>query len=944
MKSRPALLSVVVALFGLLIPVGALADEVWTTLSVDDGLLHRTIHSLSPTGSGGLLVGTSGGLNYWDGRHLIGYSAGNGLPQGHVTAAAESKGRVWVGSWGGGLAFRDGDRWKRYRAADSSLPGDWIVDLATTQEGIWIATYGDGLAHLLDDRWTLYTRANSGLPSDWLTCLLADERGGVWVGTERAGLSHMDGEGLWRHYGLPSVGLVGALTEVTALARYGQGVWAGTRRGVAILDPQGMCWRLLGPADGLPGKHVTALAADRDGGIWIGTSEGLAFWDAGRITTFTLREGLLHDAVNALTVDATGRLWVGSFVRGLTTLGELERPQVERRPVVLVHGWRGPDSDSLEESEFRHLARWLREDGFKPYYATGIGPEKTLHANAARLRDVIARARQETGADGVYVIAFSMGGLNARAYLETTLYQQDVLRAFILGAPHRGVHLWLPFLLWEHLAWTDEPSALELLPLHAALFNETHFNAWGTPYTIVAGDAQSENLPTIFGELPPSDGLVSAWSGLGVKGPHVDHHVTEDIHAWGDETILLDIPSLLLPRTTYDAHIRPHLFGVADAEETRPPGVLGRGRLGGDPCYTRPTMEPRTALRTGSIAPGETLALAPIPVDTKGRVRFYLRWKGDPLEMSLRDPQGHTIDAGQSEDDENVEHLELGFADFASYVLTDTLPGPWQMIITASEENDEPSQYAAYASLRSPVRLTASADRDWVSSGEWVTITATIHDPDGLTSISEVSVDIYSPSRHRERILLGPSIEDGGGKRDRSLSYQRSHRLSPESGYCILMIRALGTRGDHALERSESLVIGVNGSRARLTGPYALEPGSRDRRGRIESLRATVGMQVLEEGDYLLSVTLSDAQERQITTVAHPAHLAAGDHMVRIPIPARALVASEMDGPYRVEQVTLLDISGAGILLDEDRDVATSAVLRHSDFAEARRNLSVSDS
>ena len=951
MKHRVVSLSCSCLLFALLVTRPVRADERWTLVGVQDGLLDRTIHCLVPSLSGGLWVGTSRGLSHWDGQRFVSYGAGNGLPEGHITALAQDgEGLLWVGSWGGGLAVLQGSHWRRYSASDSPLPGDWIAGLATTESGLWIATYGRGLANLHDGRWSSYTRANSELPSDWLTCLLPDGEGGLWVGTERAGLAHLDAQGHWRRYLLPApppccslgrggrlgVRAVGEGPEITALGRRAAELWVGTPNGVAILDLRSGSWQLLDRSQGLPGSRVMAFAAASDSRLmWVGTDRGLVRWDDGQLTTYTVRDGLPHDVISALAVDAGDRLWVGTPVRGLAVEGHLALPHIARPPVILVHGWRGPDSDLLEDSEFWHLASWLREDGFAPYYATGISPANTLHTNALRLREVIAQARRETNSSNVYIVAFSMGGLNARAYLESTLYQGDVSRAFLLGTPHRGEELWQPLLLWEYLAWTNEPSALELMPVQAELFNLTHDNTWGVPYTLIAGDVGKEapssgpGLPTLFRELPPSDGLVSTWSALGPEGRAADRRITQDIHAWSKETILLNLPSLLLPRTTYDAHIRPYLFGMSAS--TSGEDAPGMGSPFGDSGYSRPEPEPRTAFRAGTIQPGESVTLPSIPLDTTGRARFYVRWKGPAPQVSLRDPQGLLIDADRATDNGKAEYLELGFADFASFVLTDTLPGPWRVILSADEQNAVPSQYVAYASFPSPVRLQCSTERTWYRPGEQVVISATIDDPETLAAMDEVSVEVYNPHRQLETTLALTPTRAIGLAAEAGLHYTGSF-VPHESGYYTLLLQALGRRGKYVLERGESLLVGVAGTAAQLTGHFALTPGHRAVSGQLEDLEATVGFTVRQEGDYLCSLTLTDPLSRRVTTLAHPLHLLPGEHHLTIPFPGQVIAASGLDGPYRLSEVTLLDISGPSVLLDSARDAATSTALEHGDF------------
>ena len=58
----------------------------------------------------------------------------------------------------------------------------------------------------------------------------------------------------------------------------------------------------------LPSVLVTALAAGRDGTLWIGTSQGLVSWNAGRLTHHT---ALSNMHITALLEDRSGTIWAG---------------------------------------------------------------------------------------------------------------------------------------------------------------------------------------------------------------------------------------------------------------------------------------------------------------------------------------------------------------------------------------------------------------------------------------------------------------------------------------------------------------------------------------------------------------------------------------------------------------------------------------------------------
>jgi len=124
----------------------------------------------------------------------------------------------------------------------------------------------------------------------------------------------------------PRDAAVGPFVRDVAIDERG-GVWAASDAGVVRLG-RGRAVRLTS-AEGLPSSDARVLAAD-SGGVWVGTSAGLAFVDdADRPTV----EGATQfgAAVGALAV-SRDTLWVGS------ALGLLALPRGARQPVPAVGG------------------------------------------------------------------------------------------------------------------------------------------------------------------------------------------------------------------------------------------------------------------------------------------------------------------------------------------------------------------------------------------------------------------------------------------------------------------------------------------------------------------------------------------------------------------------------------------------------------------------------
>ncbi len=893
----------------------------WTRFNTADGLPSDAVWAIAAGASGGdIWLGTSrGAALYRDGRWYS-YTSAHGLGDEWVSALAVEGGRVWFGTFGGGLTLLDGERWQTYTAANSGLAGDWISALAVGGEGrLWCGTWGQGLSLFAGGEWQRYSTANSGLPTDYVTALAVGQGGALWVGLHGEGVARLSG-GQWSHH-RAGQGLADDFVNALAAAPDGS-VWVGTAKGLTHLDAAGQALKSYHTADGLPDERVLSLALAPDGRLWAGTAGGVAVLEGEAWTVYRGPDTLAHDYVSAIAI-APGGAWLGSLSAGVAHYGAGTVASTRRLPVVLVHGWHGPDSDRLEDSEFRFLARWLGDDGYPVYYATGVSPKNTLHRNAANLAAAIARARQETGAAQVEVIAYSMGGLNTRAYIESSLYAGDVDQAFIVGTPQAGVRIWYPFLLRELHEWSRDPSIVELTPEYAALFNRLHAGGAGVPYTLITGDARGSELPELLRGLPAGDALISAGSALALDGPLVHKVLTDDLHAWSDETILLGLPSYFWPRRTYDSYIRNRLRlgpgarlpGVQEVEAEPPP---------------LPDVPGHSPFYSGQVQPGETVTQT-VRVDTAGEARFYLRGETGPLTFSLVDPEGRVVDeqvaAGEG------EFFDLGLADFQAYRIARAQPGPWQVVVGRPADAQGPARYTGYAVFpTSPVRLSVSAGGGTAAAqGEGVAISATLTSGGRPLAGARVEAEIGRPDTRVDPLPLYDDGEHGDGAANDGV-YGGRYPAPALGGYYTLFVTARGTAGTRSYGRTAETLFAVSPATAALSGQYAEAAEDSDRDGRYDALALVVGVDVRAAGDYLLAATLVDGAGREVGRVVAPQTLGAGAQQATLRFPGSLFTRAAVDGPYTVARVTLLDERGAAIVLQEATSVVQTQPYRYQDF------------
>ena len=99
--------------------------------------------------------------------------------------------------------------------------------------------------------------------------------------------------------------------KVTAVAVDGSRIWAGTEKGLVLIDGEDLT--VFDADDGLPFDVISALTVDPESGdVWIGTLGGLARLSAGRITAFTqLNSGLVNDVIYGVATDH-GDAWIAT--------------------------------------------------------------------------------------------------------------------------------------------------------------------------------------------------------------------------------------------------------------------------------------------------------------------------------------------------------------------------------------------------------------------------------------------------------------------------------------------------------------------------------------------------------------------------------------------------------------------------------------------------------
>ena len=92
------------------------------------------------------------------------------------------------------------------------------------------------------------------------------------------------------------------------------------RAGLAVVDKTSNMHKILNTSNsGLPDNHISAIAIDEVGSLWIGTNGGglVHFKDSTWTVYNTENSGLPNDVIASIAIDNTGSLWIGTYFGGL---------------------------------------------------------------------------------------------------------------------------------------------------------------------------------------------------------------------------------------------------------------------------------------------------------------------------------------------------------------------------------------------------------------------------------------------------------------------------------------------------------------------------------------------------------------------------------------------------------------------------------------------------
>ncbi len=252
-------------------------------------LQHEVVTSLAITEDDKLLVGTLCGVDIIDDKtgtiEHWNCSSVNPLSSNFVNSLLSKDGQIWVGTETGGitkLAPRQLqlEFFKHDAANPASLSPNAVNAMYAAPDGtLWVGTVEGGLNALAPGsrNFTHYTMANSGLPHNSVSTLAADNRGNLWIGTWGTGIAVMNLQQPGRIIPLvvdakhqPFLNFAGALVYDPI----NDGMWLGTNDGLFFYDLKRQ--QLIEPFKGcLNVRGCIGSLITRDGKLLMGCVQGM---------------------------------------------------------------------------------------------------------------------------------------------------------------------------------------------------------------------------------------------------------------------------------------------------------------------------------------------------------------------------------------------------------------------------------------------------------------------------------------------------------------------------------------------------------------------------------------------------------------------------------------------------------------------------------------------
>ncbi len=426
-------------------------------------LNHLTVTDITEDCRGMVIVGTLGGLNYFNpGDHTFSHLSGSpdenkNLNNPFVNSLyADKDGNVWIGTDKGGVSYYNVFQKPFHSlvhnpASKNSLSHNTVNSILKEKDALWVGTAGGGLNRITDqgryvERFE-YDPANpDALTSDFVSAIFRDSRGQLWAGTWGGGLCLMKSleRGIFKAYQDRDENAGSICSEfVSSLCELDENrLLVGTRGGLDLFLQNKQIFIHVHDKMKLRDLlEVGCLQKDSKGRLWVGTKNGLYRIDTGQLQKIEKMEGVTYQSffnipgdslsipgnyVISLIQDSKGRIWVGTYGNGFCRYVEDEKPHFIR--YTEKDGLCNNVTYSMEEDLHGNI--WISTDKGLSKFNPGSETFQNFYMKDGLLNDQFYWTASDADSDGILYFG-GIGGLDYFRASNIDLYRTTKKPLFI---------------------------------------------------------------------------------------------------------------------------------------------------------------------------------------------------------------------------------------------------------------------------------------------------------------------------------------------------------------------------------------------------------------------------------------------------------------------------------------------------------------------------------